>query len=657
VESSARARADDPQWVAERQRETDAYFAARPDLVCMRARVEQLALEAHRPLPVKAGERWFTAHRREFWQPPVVTVREAGSADERAVIDLAGWTAPEAPWLDWWYPSPDGRRIAFGVSAHASELSLLYVLEVDSGDLGPERIPNTSFGVVAWLPDSSGFYYNRSRGSDFVAPQKSIFFHRLGEPVREEPEPAVTWADEEYAYPQLSGDGRWLVACSGDIEPRPDAIRDLVAGTEWRPFLIDFTGTFVGDFDGDDYICVTTHGAPRGRVMRIPIETARDRSSWTELIAEGEGTIRQVSVHGDRLVVVDLIETEPRIRICTAAGHKLDAVPLPPQTSLLGSAVHGHAMMDGIVRHDGGSVTFVVSGFATPPSVHTYDFESRRLAGGGDTPAPITDLRAELVRLPAVDGRAISCWVVEPAAGHRPRPALLYGYGGWNVAMGLPGFLAELLPFVEAGGTVVLPHLRGDGTYGEDFWHEGRLERKQRTFDDVVSVARHLAESGIADADRMALVGASNGGLLTAAAITQRPELFRAAMPLVPLTDMLEYTRDAYPGEFRTEYGDAADPGMHEVLAAYSPLHAVRPGRRYPSVLVVSGDHDLRCPDWHGRRFAAALREATHAADRPVLLRIVPHTGHMTASSLSAPEWLAFAVSELGMTAHDPGPR
>ncbi len=657
MESSARDRADDPQWVADRQRETDAYFAARPDVAGVRARVEQLALEAHRPLPVKAGDRWFTARRRAFWRPPVVTVREAGSADERAMIDLTGWTEPEAPWLDWWYPSPDGRRIAFGVSAHASELSVLHVLDVDSGDLGPERIPNTSFGVVAWLPDSSGFYYNRSRGSDFVAPQKAIFFHRLGEPVRDEPEPAVTWAEEEFAYPQLSADGRWLAACSGDVAPRPDAIRDLAAGTEWRPFLIDFPGTFIGDFDGEDYVCMTTHGAPRGRVVRIPIETAHDRATWRELVAEGEGTIRQVSVRGDRLVVVELIETEPRIRICTADGRELDSVPLPPQTSLLASAVHGHVMMDGIVRHDSGSVTFVASGLATPPSAHTYDVESCRLTRDGDAPAPFADVRAELVRLPAVDGREITCWVVEPAAGGRPRPALLYGYGGWNVAMGLPGFLAELLPFVEAGGAVVLPHLRGDGTYGDDFWHEGRLERKQRTFDDLVSVARHLAESGIADAGRMALVGASNGGLLTAAAITQHPDLFRAAMPLVPLTDMLEYTRDAYPAEFRTEYGDPADPGMHEVLAAYSPVHAVEPGRRYPSVLVVSGDHDLRCPDWHGRRFAATLRDATGAGDRPVLLRIVPDTGHMTASGLSAPEWLSFAISELGMTAHDPDPR
>lgn len=657
MENPALDRADDPQWVSERQRETDAFFAARPELADVRARVEQLALEAHRPLPVKAGERWFAARHDGFWQPPVVIVREPGSADERVVIDLAGWTESEAPWLDYWYPSPDGHRIAFGVSAHASELSVLHVLDVDSGELGPERIPNTSFGVVAWLPDSSGFYYNRSRGSDFERPQKAIFFHRPDAPPRDDPEPAVTWADEEFAYPQLSGDGRWLVACSGDIEPRPDAIRDLVAGTGWRPFLIDFPGTFVGDFDGDDYVCVTTDGAPRGRVVRIPIETARDRSTWRELVAEGVGVIRQVSVHGDRLVVVDLIDTEPRIRICSADGRELDTVPLPPQTSLLRSAVHGHAMMDSIVRHEAGSVTFVASSFAIPPAEHTYDFETRRLTRDGTALAPVARLRAEIVRLPAVDGREISCWVVEPAAGERPRPALFYGYGGWNLAMGLPGFLAELLPFVEAGGTVVLPHLRGDGTYGEDFWHEGRLERKQRTFDDLVSVAAYLAGSGIADAGRMALVGASNGGLLTAAAITQHPELFRAAMPLVPLTDMLEYTRDAYPGEFRTEYGDAVEAGMCEVLAAYSPLHAVQPGRRYPSVLVVCGDHDLRCPDWHGRRFAAALREATAASDRPVLLRIMPHTGHMTASSLSAPEWLAFAISELGMAAHDPGPR
>ncbi len=657
MQSSARDRADDPQWVSERQRETDAYFAARPDLAGLRARVEQLALEAHQPLPVKAGERWFTARRRAFWRPPVVTVRERSSADERPVIDLAGWTESEAPWLDWWYPSPDGRQIAFGVSPHASELSVLYVVDVDSGQLRPERIPNTSFGVVVWLPDSSGFYYNRSRGSDFVAPQKAIYFHRLGEPVRDDPEPAVTWADEEFAYPQLSGDGRWLAACSGDIAPRPDAIRDLAAGTEWRPFLIDFPGTFVGDFDGEDYVCVTTHGAPRGRVVRIPIETAVDRSTWRELVAEGEGTIRQVSVNGDRLVVVDLIDTEPRIRICAADGRELDTVPLPPRTWPLGSAVHGHAMMDGIVRHDGGSVSFVASGFATPPAEYVYDFDSRRLTRKGDAPAPIADLRAELVRLPGIDGREISCWVVEPVAGDRPRPAIVYGYGGWNVAMGLPGFLGEFLPFVEAGGAVVLPHLRGDGTYGEEFWHEGRLGRKQRTFDDVVSVVRHLTDSGIVEAGRVALVGASNGGLLTTAAVTQHPELFRAAMPLVPLTDMLEYTRDAYPGEFRTEYGDAADPGMRDVLAAYSPLHAVQPRRRYPSVLVVCGDHDLRCPDWHGRRFVAALREATDPGDRPVLLRIVPHTGHMTASSLSAPEWLAFAISELGMTAHGPGPR
>ena len=655
MESAARRdRADDPQWVAERHRETEAYFADRPELAGLRTRVEQFALEANRSLPVRAGERWFATRHRRFREPPVVTVRDPGSAGERVVIDLAGWTDPDAPWLDWWYPSPDGRRIAFGVSAHASELSVLHVLDVDRGELEPERIPNTSFGVVAWLPDSSGFYYNRSLDSDFVRPRKAIFFHRLGEDPRDEPEPAVTRAEEEFAYPQLSGDGRWLAAVSGDVDPRPDAIRDLAAGTDWRPFLADMPGVFVGVFDSDTYVCVTSDGATRGRVVRIPIETARDRTTWQQLVAEGQGVIRQVSVQGDRLVVVDLVDTEPRIRICSIDGRELDTVPLPPQTSLLQSAVHGQAMMDGIVQQDATSVTFVASTFAIPPAAHTYDFESRRLVH--DEVAPIADVHAELVRLRAVDGREITCWLVEPTSGERPRPALFYGYGGWNLAMGLPGFLAELLPFVEAGGAVMLPHLRGDGTYGESFWHEGRLEHKQRTFDDLTSVAMHLVESGVADRDRLALTGASNGGLLTAAAITQHPGLFRAAAPVVPLTDMLEYTQDAYPGEFRTEYGDPADPAMRDALAAYSPLHAIRPGRQYPSVMVVCGDHDLRCPDWHGRRFAAALRDATGGGDRPVLLRILEHTGHMTASCLSAPEWLAFLISELGMTAHDPGP-
>lgn len=565
---------------------------------------------------------------------------------------MAGWTSPEAAWLDWWYPSPDGRRVAFGVSAHASEQSVLHVVDVEGGNLLADRIPDTSFGVVAWLPDSSGFYYNRSLCSDLVNPQKRIFLHRLGDPPEPAPEPAVTRPDEEYVYPQLSDDGRWLAAMSGDVEPRPDSIRDLHADGDWQTFLLDVPGTFVGTFDGDSYVCVTTDGAPLGRVVRIPIQTASTKSTWSELVPESSGAMRQVSVRDERLVVVDLVETSARIRVFSVDGQQLDTVPLSTPTSLLPSAVHGHMMMDPLVQQTGHSLTFVTSTFATPPVAAAYEFESRQLLVPEPEPASSIALQAELVHARADDGRVVSYWLVQPREGVGPRPALMYGYGGWNLAFGLPGFLAELLPFVELGGAVVLPHLRGDGTYGESHWHEGRLAHKQRTFDDAAVVAAHLVESGVAAHDAIGLVGASNGGLLAAAALTQHPELFRAVVPLVPLTDMMEYTQDAYPAEFRTEYGDSSEPAMCAVLQAYSPLHRVRLGAEYPAVLVVCGDHDIRCPAWHGQRFVAALREA-NASDHPILLHIQPHSGHMIAQGVSAPEWLAFAASELGLVGHD----
>ncbi len=640
--------ADAPEWVPERQRETDAFFAARSDLAQVRIQVAAGAMRAKRSLPATIEGRRFSILQTDLTASPAVAVRDPDGASERVIVDVHALSTLEAPWLDWWYPSPNGRYVAFGVSAHASEQSVLHVVDVDTGRLLNERIPDTSFGVVAWLPDSSGFYYNRSLESDLVDPRKSIFLHVLGEDPRAQPEAATTAADEEYAYPQLSEDGRWLAAVSGDVEPRPDSIRDLHSDGGWRPFLHGFAGTFVGVFDDETYVCVTTDRAPRGRVVAIPIATAADRETWRELVSEGEGAMRQVSLRDGRLVVVDVVDSSARIRVFTAEGSHEDTVPLAVGTALVPSAVHGHAMMEALVQHEGDRLRFLVSSFVSPPAEAWYDLGARRLEIVDPAPPADIEITSALVRLRAEDGRTTSYWIVHRDDGDRPRPALIYGYGGWNLAFGLPGYLGELLPFVERGGAVVLPHLRGDGTYGESFWHEGRLGQKQRTFDDAALVATHIIESGAAAPGAIGLVGASNGGLLAAAALTQHPGLFRAVAPLVPLADMLEYTREPYPAEFRSEYGDPSDPAMRAALAAYSPLHAVAPGTAYPAVLVVCGDHDIRCPAWHGMRLVAALRKAT-TSDYPILFHVQPHSGHMTAQGISAPEWMAFLVSELGL--------
>ena len=239
-------------------------------------------------------------------------------------------------------------------------------------------------------------------------------------------------------------------------------------------------------------------------------------------------------------------------------------------------------------------------------------------------------------------------WVVRRADAEQPAPTLLHGYGGWNIAYGLPSYLGVLAPFVEAGGTLVLPHLRGGGEYGERHWHEARLEHKQRTFDDLYSVAEAVVARQISARDRLALVGASNGGLLAGAALTQRPDLFRVVVPLVPLLDMLEYGRDPYPAEYAVEYGDPRDSAFAPVLRAYSPYHNVRDGVRYPATLVVCGDADIRCPPWHGRKLVARLQQAS-IGERPIMLRVVEDAGHLTAVTRSAHEWLGFVMAELGM--------
>ncbi len=210
--------------------------------------------------------------------------------------------------LDWFSPAPDGAHVAFGLSQRGDEQSVLHVLEVESGRLLPDRIAHASFGVVAWLPDSSGFFYNAGLGPDTERPQKHIFLHRLGDEQPALPEPAPVREDEEYVFPQVSPDGRWVMAVSSEVEPRPDSIR-AVEGGEWRPFLLGLPGTFAGFFHGDRYLAVTTDGAPRGRLVSIPLESPRERSTWRELVPQGEGVLRSACLAAGRLALVDLVDT------------------------------------------------------------------------------------------------------------------------------------------------------------------------------------------------------------------------------------------------------------------------------------------------------------------------------------------------------------
>jgi prolyl oligopeptidase len=651
---------DDPyRWLEESSPETIAWQDRQDAIASERLAAwpgrerlgSAVAVRRHESLlfvPQRCGERWFQLVAREPGTEPVLCVGERLGDQARTLVDPGAWPGTAVS-LDWFSPSPDGAYVAFGVCERGSEQSVLHVLETDTGRLLPERIANTSFGVVSWLPDSSGFFYNAGLGPDTELPQKHLFLHRLGDELPGEPEPASVREDEDYVFPQVSADGRWVAAVSSEVEPRADSIRALTADGEWLPFLVGCPGTFSGCFHDDRYLAVTTDGAPRGRLVSIPLSSPSERSTWVELVPEGDGVLRSFAVVDDRVAVVDLVETCSRIRVFSLDGPFEDEVTLPGTGTVGLSCTSSQAMIQPMLAADGGALLFAFSTFARAPALYRYDVAARQLEQLGEPAAEIPGLSSELRRCRSSDGAEVTFWVVRRAVSPTPGPALLHGYGGWNIAHGLPSYLAELAPFVEAGGTLVRPHLRGGGEHGERQWHEGRLEHKQRTFDDLYAVAEALVADGVAERGRLAVAGASNGGLLAGAALTQRPELFRAVVPIVPLLDMLRHVRDPYLAEYAVEYGDPRDAAFEPILRAYSPYHNVGDGQAYPAALVVCGDSDVRCPSWHARKLVARLLEANRS-EHPILLRVVREAGHLTAISRSTHEWLGFVMAELGMT-------
>jgi prolyl oligopeptidase len=292
----------------------------------------------------------------------------------------------------------------------------------------------------------------------------------------------------------------------------------------------------------------------------------------------------------------------------------------------------------------------VLSGPTRSQATYRYDIERGTL----EELTPPRQVRDDLVvdeqYATAPDGARVHYTVIHRADLDMsvPQPTLLYGYGGWNIAF-VPSAPGPFMPFVDAGGVFVITHLRGGGEGGEAMWHGGRFERKQNTFDDLYSVAERVIQTNLASREKLAVVGASNGGLLTGAALTQRPDLFGVVVSMVPLYDMLKFTRDPYTATCVLEYGDPSVPREAEWLYAYSPYHNVREAE-YPATLIVCGTHDMRCWPWQARKLAARV-QAANTGERPVLLRAAEDGGHL--SVLAVPEaiaeWLGFLMSELGL--------
>ncbi len=598
--------------------------------------------------PVVRGDVGFRQRRAGDQQHPVVVTGPlADPGDLRVLLDSHAMDPSGATTLDGWAPSPDGQLLAYQLSTGGDEESSLRVLDVRTGVDVDGPIDRTRYSPVAWLPDATGFYYVRRLRADSPFDRR-VYLHRLGTDA----------AGDEYVFGEgldprtyldvdVSLDGRWLtVGAAVGTAPRNDvwiADRRAAALTfDAVQYGVDARCHAWVAFDGRLYVW-TDADAPRGRIC---VADPQRPSEWQTLVAQdAEAVLGSYLVLRDEVVV-----SRSRHAIGEVAafdrvtGAPTRQVPLPGVGSVLGMTA----------APDGGDRAWIgYTDATTPPAVLTDD-GALWSAAPGTAALALPDVAAGVEVCTSADGTPVRVQVLAPASGtvsDRPRPAVLYGYGGFGISME-PGYSAAALAWVESGGVWAVAQLRGGSEEGEDWHRAGMRGAKQNVFADFEAAARHLRATG--RASRLGIYGGSNGGLLVGAAVTREPELYDAVVCSAPLLDMVRYEKFGLGATWNDEYGTAADPQEFGWLLAYSPLHAVREGVRYPAVLLEVFDSDTRVDPLHARKFAAALQWAATEGSGPTLLRRETEVGHGGRSidrtiGLTV-DTLSFLAAHLGLT-------
>jgi prolyl oligopeptidase len=612
--------------------------------------------------PAMRANRYFFSKREGRQNQPVIYWREGPDGPDRVLIDPAALDASGLTTVEWVSPSHDGRVVAYGTSRAGDENTTLRLLDVDTGAVGPLEIPGRT-QAPDWLPDGSGFVYRNLR--DAKDPYSGqVRFHRRGtDPAGdallfrqftadEDPKLATTWGPTS----SLSHDGRWLLlgywvdTASNDLW-LVDFDRFLRTGAIDRAVVTTgVPGRAVGTVIDGTLFLQTTVEAPQGRVVAVEASSPA-RARWRDVVPERrDAVIEAVSFGRGLIAVASLKNASSVVEVFDLAGRSRGVVAQPG----IGSAAIS-------TEEDRTEAYLTFTSFNHPTSIFRVDLASPAAApviwARPDVPVDPATVEVRQVWYASKDGTRVSMFLVHRAglAKTGDVPTLLTGYGGFNISH-TPAFSAPLCQWYDAGGLYAVPNLRGGGEYGEAWHQAGMLGRKQNVLDDFIAAAEWLIAEGYTRPSRLAIAGGSNGGLLTGAAITMRPDLFRAAIIAVPLLDMLRYQHFLMARYWVPEYGSAEDPGQFPVLHAYSPYHHVVDGVAYPAVLLTAGENDTRVHASHARKMAARLQAATSSdpAERPVLLWVDREAGHGQGKPLNlrlrdAVDQRIFLMSQLGM--------
>jgi prolyl oligopeptidase len=531
--------------------------------------------------------------------------------------------------------SEDGRLAAYGTSASGSDWEEFRVRDVASGADLPDHLRWIKFSDASWTHDAKGFFYSRypePTGQELTGVNRfhKLYYHRLGTDQREDIRVYERPDQPDWGFSAtVSDDGRYAIVhvwLGTDRRNRvyyldlKDAQRPRVRGGTVVRLLDDFDASysFVGN-DGPVFYFLTDLDAPRKRV--IAIDTRRPaRARWREIVPQSQDVIESVQIIHDTFVANYLQDAHSRLRLFALDGRPLKDLELPTLGSV--SSIAGE-------RKDV-EMFYAFTSFLYPTTIFRYDF---RTGATSVFKAPAIDFdpsgyETKQVFYTSKDGTRVPMFITHKKgiALDGSNPTYLYGYGGFNISL-TPSFSVSMLVWLELGGVYAVPNLRGGGEYGEEWHQAGMHEKKQTVFDDFIAAAEYLIAQRYTSPAKLAIGGGSNGGLLVGAAITQRPELFGAALPAVGVMDMLRFHKFTIGWAWVTEYGSADSAQQFPYLHKYSPLHNIKPGTRYPATFVTTADHDDRVVPGHSFKFTATL-QAAQAGPAPVLIQIETKAGH-----------------------------
>ncbi len=665
-------------WVEAENQVTFGYLESIPERPAIRAHLETLWNFERWGTPSEHGGRYFFSKNDGLQNQSVYYWADKLDAEPKLLLDPNTLSADGTTAVSSMSISDDGKLLAYALADAGSDWNRWKVMEVETGKQRPDLIEWSKFTGVAWNHTNTGFFYGAydapKQGDEYegVNLNQKLFFHQLGD---QQAADELVYADPEHPEWQFSGtvseDGKYLiidVSVGTDVRnmlyflplvaksteaPKPPAEGKPSEVVKLLPDL-EATYSFLGN-QGSKFLLFTNLDAPRGRVIEIDTKTAKSsaRANWKELIPQTENTLQSVSYVGGKLIANYLVDAKSRIDVYSRKGKLEKTLDLPEPIS----TVYGFGG-----KHDAKQSFYGLMSFTRPYTVYRYDIAKGTSELWKQPKLSFDPERytTQQVFYTSKDGTKIPMFVVhrKDLTPTGDLPTYLYGYGGFNISL-TPRFSPADLVWLEMGGVLAQPSLRGGGEYGEA-WHEaGTKLVKQNVFDDFIAAAEWLIAQGYTKPAKLVIGGRSNGGLLVGAAITQRPDLFGVALAGVGVMDMLRFHKFTIGWAWASDYGNSDDPAQFAALNAYSPYHNLEDGTEYPATLVYTADHDDRVVPSHSFKFAARL-QAAHAksSEHPVMIRIETKAGHGAGKPTSkqideAADLWSFAFDQLGMTLPD----